>query len=187
LLDFDFRKARIGYPKTGGELRERNQVLSRVGGFKLRLKTADSSALHMIVPAEGSEYLPCIFNREEIDRLLRYLRSRYEWVIIDTPPITSATDSLILAPLVDAVLFVIKRNLINKKIVRGSLATLQEINAKIACTVINDFGLQKTIPDSGLVRVNAHNWEPPARSLLTYGDRVGNLKRAPVHPQYAVH
>ena len=63
--------------------------------------------------------------------------------LIDTPPVTSVTDPVIIAGLVDTILFVIKHNYVDKRIVRDSLATLNKANADIMGAVLNDLDVKK--------------------------------------------
>jgi len=81
---------------------------------------------------------------------MRYLRSRYDRVLIDTPPITSVSDPIVIASLADAVLFVLRQDFAAKKIVSNSIAALNRANMKPVINVVNDFGLKKMRPiDTG--------------------------------------
>jgi Mrp family chromosome partitioning ATPase len=204
LLDLDFRKTQICSPPTHGELRNQSRIFSPVDGLNMRLETTDCPWLHMIVPAEAAQFLPFILGQPEIDKLIRYLRCRYDWVIIDTPSITSARDPIIVASLIDAVLFVIKHDFVGKKIVRNSIAALNQANAKIIGTVINDFGLhrshyrhlgrmQNDTPVTPIMNKeiggyayqrSGRDLAVPAQNMFLYGDNVGKIKNPPVRQQY---
>ena len=190
LLDFDLRKARAESGADDPELQSRSRTFSPVEGLNLCLQTTDCRSLHIIVPAEAPQGLPYIFSHPEIEELIRYLRSHYQWVLIDTPPMTSAKDALILASMVDAVLFVIKDDFVDKKIVKSSMAALDGVHAKILGAVINDFGLNRTVNDpfrylSGIPNVTRVTERPRhrliqdafqhSRNSLAYGTggRVG--------------
>jgi len=65
-------------------------------------------------------------------------------VLIDTPPVTSVTDAVIVASLVDSVLFVIKHDAVDKRLVRNSLAALTKVNPAIAGAILNDLNMRKS-------------------------------------------
>lgn len=63
------------------------------------------------LPDNPSELLEQI----EIDELVEWLRSDYDDILIDTPPIFLVTDAMILSRLADAALYVIRQNFSYKK------------------------------------------------------------------------
>jgi hypothetical protein len=115
----------------------------------LRIDTTESPALHRISPVEQPQFVPFILSRPEIGELIRYLRCRYDWVVVDTPSITSAKDSIILASLVDAVFLVVRHSFIDKRIVQSSMASLSQTNPKHFSKIINDFGTNLPGMNSG--------------------------------------
>jgi capsular exopolysaccharide synthesis family protein len=143
VLDFDLRKARIRSLLKGESSFNGNRVFSPVEGLNLRLETSDCSTLHFIVPVTLPQNPPFLLSQPEIRELLEYLRKRYDWVLIDTPPIGSVTDPIIIASMVDAVLFVIKHNFVDKRIVKNSIAALVKVNANPMGAVLNDLDLKK--------------------------------------------
>jgi capsular exopolysaccharide synthesis family protein len=50
-----------------------------------------------------------LLEKSNLDDLISYLRQRYDFIIIDTPPIHLVTDALIIARVVDAGLYVIRQ------------------------------------------------------------------------------
>jgi len=75
--------------------------------------------------------------------MVEYLRTRYDWVLIDTPPVASVTDPVIIASFVDTILFVIKHNFVDKRVVRTALGFLTKVNADIMGAVLNDVDVKK--------------------------------------------
>jgi Mrp family chromosome partitioning ATPase len=84
-----------------------------------------------------------VLSQPEIREMIEYLRSRYEWILIDTPPVTSVTDAVILAPVVDTILFVVKHNFADKRLIRNSIDALRKANSRIMGAVLNDVDLRK--------------------------------------------
>ncbi len=142
VLDFDLRKARLRSLLGGNEVNG-DQLFSPVDDLKLRLEATSFPSLHLIAPVTLPEHPPFVLSQPEIRELIGYLRSKYDWVLIDAPPVTSVTDPVIIAALVDTILFVVKYNFVDKKIARNSLAALSKINANVMGAVLNDLDLRK--------------------------------------------
>ncbi len=141
LLDFDLRKAKlrslVSCSSSNGD-----QTFSPVEGLQLRLESTESPSLHLIAPVTLPENPPFVLSQPEIRELIGYLRSRYDWVLIDAPPVASVTDPVIVAAFVDAMLFVIKYNYVDKRVARDSLAALSKVNANVMGAVLNDLDVK---------------------------------------------
>lgn len=69
----------------------------------------------------------------------------FDWVIIDTPPVLAVTDSVIVAPLVDGVTFVIGSEMTRWRLAERAVETLLSTNPRMLCAVLNkvDFARNK--------------------------------------------
>jgi len=85
------------------------------------------------VPPNPSELL----QSQHMKGLIEELRSRYERIIIDSPPITAVTDAAILASFVDGVVMVIRANETHREIVKNGIGQLKAVNAHILGAVLN--------------------------------------------------
>jgi len=68
---------------------------------------------------------------------LRYLKQRYEYVFIDSPPVIPVSDAVVLSTLVDSVIFVVQGQATPKPIVKEALAQLGPRQSKILGLVLN--------------------------------------------------
>lgn len=73
--------------------------------------------------------------------LLGNLQSRFTHVVIDSPPIASFTDGVLIASMVDGVILVVHAGKSSRQVVRRSRQLLQEIGAKIFGVVLNNVNL----------------------------------------------
>jgi capsular exopolysaccharide synthesis family protein len=73
---------------------------------------------------------------ERFHALLRDLRGWYEYVIVDLPPVKSAADALIVAPLADAVLLVTAASQTRKDDVTYAKRMIRSVNAKMCGCVL---------------------------------------------------
>lgn len=77
--------------------------------------------------------------------LLKGLRKRYDRILIDTPPITAVTDSMILSRNVDGVVMVIRAGATVRDMAKNAVNQLQAVGAHILGAVLNavDIGKDK--------------------------------------------
>jgi len=79
-----------------------------------------------------------LLNSRVMKRLLQRARERYDYVIIDVPPLVPVSDALILASQVDLSLMVIESCRIPVKLAKRVIQSLHNHDAKIAGVVLND-------------------------------------------------
>ena len=77
-----------------------------------------------------------VFRSERLPQLLAQVRYRYDYVILDTPPIVPVVDSALLARVVDGVLLVVSANKTPRKLLEEALNELDP--AKVIGIVFNN-------------------------------------------------
>ena len=74
--------------------------------------------------------------------LLQEAREQYQRIVIDSPPVTGASDPLVLLPLVQGVIFVVEFGKIRREIVTRTMQRLRECEAPLLGIVLNNIDLQ---------------------------------------------
>jgi len=74
---------------------------------------------------------------EQMRKLLIELGSTFDHIVIDTPPIASFTDGVLLAAIADGVILVIHANECSRKLIQRSQQALQEVRARVLGVVLN--------------------------------------------------
>jgi Mrp family chromosome partitioning ATPase len=74
-------------------------------------------------------------------RLLDEMSSRYDRVILDSPPVNVVTDATILSQITDGTILVIKASKTTKDAARRAARQLLDINANLLGVVLNDLDL----------------------------------------------
>jgi len=110
-----------------------------VGVFEIEdiLKTPGMDNLNIIaagaIPTSPSEILRSARFREFIDKA----REKYNFIIIDAPPILPVADATDMAGMVDGVIMVYKAGEISRGVVRRAKMTLDNVNAKVLGVILN--------------------------------------------------
>ncbi|WP_300385435.1 AAA family ATPase, partial [Clostridium sp.] len=69
--------------------------------------------------------------------LLEDLKTKFDYIVLDTPPIQAVTDSQILATKADGTILVVKAEKTKKDSVQNAINLLKKVNANIIGTVLN--------------------------------------------------
>lgn len=82
-----------------------------------------------------------LIGSEQMATLLRMLQAKFTHIVVDSPPIASFTDGVLIASMVDGVILVVHAGKSSKQVVRRSRQLLNEIGAKIFGVVLNNVNL----------------------------------------------
>jgi capsular exopolysaccharide synthesis family protein len=102
----------------------------------------EESNLHLLtsgpVPPNPAE----LIGSEQMRQLISTLEDNYTHIVIDSPPIASFTDGVLVSAMVDGVLLVVHAGKSSRGIVRRSRQLLQDVGAKIFGVVLNNVNLR---------------------------------------------
>ena len=104
--------------------------------------------------------------------LIQLLRSRYDRIIIDTPPVSVGADASVIASRVDAVLYVIDATKTSPTSARAGLNQLEKVHASVAGVVVN----RTSVP-------SFRGYYPPPSSLQVSrsAEPPGKSRRGPAY------
>jgi succinoglycan biosynthesis transport protein ExoP len=83
-----------------------------------------------------------LIGSEQMSKLLKIAQGKYTHVIVDSPPIASFTDGVLIASLVDGVILVVHSGKSSRQVVRRSRQLLLDIGAKVFGVVLNNVNLR---------------------------------------------
>ncbi|MGD8779506.1 MAG: polysaccharide biosynthesis tyrosine autokinase [Ignavibacteria bacterium] len=139
LLDCDLRKPRIhkifNEQKTPGL----TDLLCEASRFSEVIKKTSIPNMFYLAsgtqPSNPSE----ILSSGQIEKLLTILKSKFDYIILDSPPIVAVTDAEILSTLADGTVLVVKANETDKHLVERSIELLRNDYAHLLGLVLNCF------------------------------------------------
>jgi capsular exopolysaccharide synthesis family protein len=106
------------------------------------VQTDPASGLNVLtsgpIPPNPAELL----GSDQMRRLVAALQGRYTHVVVDSPPISSFTDGVLIATMVDGVLLVVHGGKSSRHIVRRSKQLLNDVGAKVFGVVLNNVNRQ---------------------------------------------
>ena len=106
------------------------------------VRSDEESGLNILtsgpIPPNPAELL----GSDQMRRLLAVLQANYTHVVVDSPPVSSFTDGVLISTMVDGVLLVVHGGKSSRHIVRRSKQLLNDVGAKIFGVVLNNINLQ---------------------------------------------
>jgi len=139
LIDADFRRPRVHklFPSINREC----GMASVMAGDA----TLDEATRPTVVP--NLSLLPCgprpanpaeLLTSPRFQELLGEIRTRFDFVLIDTPPVLLVSDPCVVAPRVDGVILVIRLNKNNRPTAERAAEVLGGLGANILGVMVND-------------------------------------------------
>ena len=145
IIDADMRRPRL---QTIFEMNEREGLSSILSSDSTEaemlelVKTDEATGLNVLtsgpIPPNPAELL----GSDQMRRLMAALQARYTYVVVDSPPISSFTDGVLVATMVDGVLLVVHGGKSSRHIVRRSKQLLNDVGSKVFGVVLNNVNLQ---------------------------------------------
>ncbi len=141
LIDGDMRRASLDQkldmdPKPGlsNLLTDTNSAAGAIREYQPKDESLGFAVLLSgDVPPNPSELL----NSPRMGRLVEMMRTKYDYIVIDLPPVGAVADAQTVSKLVDGMLIVIRENHTTKYVLNECITQLNLTNSKIFGFVIN--------------------------------------------------
>jgi succinoglycan biosynthesis transport protein ExoP len=106
------------------------------------VKIDEGTKMHLLtsgpIPPNPAE----LIGSEQMANLLKRLQKHYAHVVIDSPPITSFTDGVLIASMVDGVILVVHSGKSSRQVVKRAKQLLLDVGARILGVVLNNVNLR---------------------------------------------
>jgi capsular exopolysaccharide synthesis family protein len=92
------------------------------------------------IPPNPAELL----GSDQMRRLIKVMQAEFTHLVVDSPPVNSFTDGVLISSMVDGVLLVVHGGKSSRHVVRRSRQLLHDVGAKIFGVVLNKVNLQSS-------------------------------------------
>ena len=145
VLDCDLRRRRLTAALGG---RGMPGIIGYFSGDKTIeeiIHRIDTAEFDVIFADKSPKITADIFASQKFADLIAVVRERYDFVIIDTPPVLALTDIRVISGLTDMLLFSISYKRTKRRLVRAGLSALAMTNPKRIAVVFNRMNIGKSI------------------------------------------
>jgi capsular exopolysaccharide synthesis family protein len=137
IIDGDMRR-----PFVANMLKAKNQpglfeVLAKKANVDDAIQSVGENNLHVIPAGRATKSTHSVVDIADVKQLLEQLGKRFATIIIDTPPILGASESLVLAKVADSVLFCSLSNVSKASQVRLAIDRLEHAQVNLAGAVLS--------------------------------------------------
>ncbi len=143
LVDLDIRNSSVS---NLFNLQESKGVVDVIQGNSMigtALQTFDQLPLTVMAVGSASRLSPDMIGSPRFGAMIQKLANDFDMVILDSPPILAVSDSVLIANVADATLFVVQWRTTPKEIVRQGIKVLRANGATLAGVVFNKMDLSK--------------------------------------------
>lgn len=137
VMDLDLRRAqihrRLGVAKEPGfsDYFTRHEELDNL------VQSTKSPNLFALTAGALPPNPPALIARKQMGDLLDRLRRHFDWILVDSPPLASVTDALLLARYCDLAVYVVQHNKVDKKAIKRNVLALQKVTPNLVGVVMN--------------------------------------------------
>ncbi len=143
LIDCDLRKPSLHKKFKVSNGIGLSEVLIGDKGLGIALKEVGTNLSLLTsgkIPPNPSEML----GSKAMNELIKILKERFDYVVLDTPPVLAVTDAQILSTKVEGTILVVRADDTKRDTVMNAKKALEKVNANIIGTVLNGVEAKRT-------------------------------------------
>lgn len=143
ILDFDLRRPKIqrAFHKSN-DVGFYDFIVDEKDYHDLIIK--DASGIDLLLTGHHISYPHIVLQSKRVTEMIEELRKEYEYIVIDTPPVLTVTDALLVSKYVDGVIYVAAYNQTKKDNAKEGLEQLKENGANIIGGVLANIDVRKS-------------------------------------------
>ncbi|MBI5149425.1 MAG: CpsD/CapB family tyrosine-protein kinase [Candidatus Omnitrophica bacterium] len=138
LIDADMRRGRVAKYLGVDHKTGLTEILSGKAELSEALFHVDLENLAFIAAGAVAENPAELLGSETMKRFLAEMKTQFDYIVLDTPPIVSVTDSGIIGALADGVLMVIQAGRTQRGIVQRATELLDQSHCKVIGHVLTN-------------------------------------------------
>ena len=159
LVDCDLRKPVLHrYLKAGHNVKGVSNVLSNQWTLDEALQELKEMNMTFLPagtpPPNPSEML----SQPQMQAMVDTLRQKFDFVIMDAPPVSVVTDAAVIGRYVDGAIFAVRSDYAPTDAVRGAVKKLQDAGVKVLGSVLTRYDMKRALKGSSYAYSYAYNY-----------------------------
>ena len=145
LIEADIRRPSVAnsYYEFESNKKGLSEILINEANFSETIQSVPGTKLEFISSGKRRSDLSDIVNVPKLKKFFELLNKKYDYVIVDSPPILPVSDTLVIAKAADYVFYVTRSNITGLLSLMSGVKKLKNINKKIDGFILNDLDTSK--------------------------------------------
>ena len=145
LIEADIRRPSVAnsYYEFESNKKGLSEILINEANFSETIQSVPGTKLEFISSGKRRSDLSDIVNVPKLKKFFELLNKKYDYVIVDSPPILPVSDTLVIAQAADYVFYVTRSNITGLLSLMSGVKKLKNINKKIDGFILNDLDTSK--------------------------------------------
>jgi|GEM_PF-4186521 len=169
ILELDLRRPSIRNMVSLGADHNVIDVLKSGASAEGSITIDDETGAHILATKISAENPTDALRSEKLIALLNWLRSKYEWIIIDSPPVLGIADTKVLLPKADDLVFVVRWQNTPEKAATCALDIFKSAGVKVSGVVLNQVDFKEY---SKFTEEEEHKYYKYYKDYYTSGSRA---------------
>lgn len=138
LIDCDLRRPRMHQVFNVDNTPGLNEVLTGKVSLRAAIQPTQVTNLSIVTAGSFADAPAELLSGERMRQLVGFASGAYDLVLLDTPPVLAAAESMALATLVDGVVLVVRAGQTDRQEARQAVRQLTDVGADLLGAVLND-------------------------------------------------
>lgn len=138
VIDADVRRGRVHRLLGGNRRPGLTDYLGGAAALEQVVKTTQHPALYRIASGSRRQEGPELVQSHAMESLVADLRSHYDVLILDTPPIGVGADALALAAMAGNLVFVVRTGSTHRELTEAKLELIFRLPVRVLGAILND-------------------------------------------------
>jgi capsular exopolysaccharide synthesis family protein len=144
LVEADLRRAKMRNELGLGGVRGLSSLIAGTECQEIPMKLSSLPSLSVIPAGPKTTYPSELLGSSQFGDLVKKWRTQYDYVFIDTPPVLSVADALVLAPHCDVAILVARAGVTTRQSLARARNMFRQTRTRVAGVILNAFDVKST-------------------------------------------
>lgn len=143
IIDLDLRKPKVHKIYDVDNTKGLTDILAERVELENAIKSNKKNGFDVITSGEKTTAVVNLLESKKMKKIIETLRTKYDFILLDSPPVINVSDAIYISRLSDSTIFVIFQNETSKGLVKEAISLLKQNNCNILGIVVNQVDIKK--------------------------------------------
>lgn len=144
LVDLDLRRPKVHRIYDVDNTKGITDILTERVELEESIKRNKKNGFDAITSGEKTDAVVNLLESNKMKELIEKLRKKYDYVLLDSPPVINVSDAIFISKLSDSIIFVLSQNKTKRGLVKEAVSLLKQNNCSILGIVVNQLDIKQT-------------------------------------------